>query len=191
VHSVAHAKKEIEKMLIGPEPFAKRTVEGDLGVYINKDNIIDMIGKDKLLSELDMDPHTYDESIKSYQPIPPDTQVPLTERLALEALNIAMERHCGRLVHMYTASGKTTYAEGKDLTNVGYLIGTGGALTRLPGKMEIIKKSLHKDNGLLLKPKRDTKILIDNDYIMASCGVLSKKHPEAAIRLLKQSLEIG
>ncbi|HPJ23851.1 MAG TPA: glutamate mutase L, partial [Bacillota bacterium] len=191
VHSVAHAKKEIEKMLIGPEPFAKRTVEGDLGVYINKDNIIDMIGKDKLLSELDMDPHTYDESIKSYQPIPPDTQVPLTERLALEALNIAMERHCGRLVHMYTASGKTTYAEGKDLTNVGYLIGTGGALTRLPGKIEIIKKSLHKDNGLLLKPKRDTKILIDNDYIMASCGVLSKKHPEAAIRLLKQSLEIG
>ncbi|MDY2925464.1 MAG: glutamate mutase L, partial [Eubacteriales bacterium] len=31
-------------------------------------------------------------------------------------------------------------------------------------------------------------LLFDNDYIMASLGVLSKAYPEAALSLLKQSL---
>lgn len=33
-------------------------------------------------------------------------------------------------------------------------------------------------------------ILIDNHYIMASLGVLSKEYPEAALRLMKKSLEL-
>ena len=31
--------------------------------------------------------------------------------------------------------------------------------------------------------------LIDNDYIMASLGVMSKKYPEQALELLKNSLK--
>jgi len=190
IHSVTSGKEEIEKILIAPEPFAKRTVEGDLGVYINKDNIIDIITREKLKKDLNITNEYFDSVISNYKPIPKNGQIPFTERLSLEAMIQAIERHSGKLVYLYTGSGKTAYAEGKDLTNVKYLIATGGALTRLPGRMSIIKKALQKENGLLLKPNKNTEILIDNDYIMASLGVLSKKHPEAALKLMKKSLEI-
>lgn len=190
IHSVTQGKKEIEKIMIAPEPFAKRTVEGDLGVFINKDNIIDLITKEKLMVDLQLDQNHYDDILKHYKAIPSSDQILFTERLALEAMIQAIDRHSGRLVHLYTASGKTTYAEGKDLTNVTYIIATGGALTRLPNNKAIIKRALEKENKLVLKPSAKADVLIDSNYIMASVGVLSKKHPEAALSLLKQSLGI-
>ena len=190
IHSVTEGKAEIEKILIAPEPFAKRTVEGDLGVYINKDNIIEMITKERLIKRLNLNENDYNIIINNYEPIPLNRQIPLTEELAKEAMIQSIERHSGRLVDLYTGSGKTTYAEGKDLTNVKYIIATGGALTRLPNKLTIIKEALAKKNNKILKPNEKTKVLIDNDYIMASIGVLSKKHPKAALKLLKNSLGI-
>ena len=176
VHSVTKGSKEIEKILLAPEPFAKRTVEGDLGVFINKDNIIDLITIERLLKELSVTDDELNILVNNYKPIPDSRQIPLTESLTKEALIVAIERHCGRLVDMYTAAGKVTYAEGKDLTNVKYIIATGGALTRLPNRIDIIQQALSKNNKLILKPKSSTTVLIDNDYIMASLGVLSKKH---------------
>ena len=190
IHSVTHGKKEIEKIMIAPEPFAKRTVEGDLGVFINKDNIIELITKERLMKDLKIDQSQYDEIIQNYKAIPGQQQIEFTSRLALEAMIQAIDRHSGRLVHLYTASGKATYAEGKDLTNVKYIVATGGALTRLPNNKDIIRSALEKENRLVLKPSAKTDVLIDSNYIMASIGVLSKKHPNAALLLLKQSLGI-
>ncbi|MBN2503877.1 MAG: glutamate mutase L, partial [Bacilli bacterium] len=111
-------------------------------------------------------------------------------RLAKEALVKAIERHAGHYIHLYGSSGKQTLAEGKDLTSVKYAIGTGGPLTRLPSGVEIIRQALETKNELLLKPSANTQILIDSNYIMASLGVMAKKHPEAALILLKNSLGI-
>lgn len=190
IHSVTSGKPEIDKILIAPEPFAKRTVEGDLGVYINKDNLIYAIGKEKLIKSLNITETNFGKLVKNYKVIPDKNQLPLTEALAEEAFSLSLERHSGRFIHMYNASGKVTYAEGKDLTNIKYVVGTGGALTRLPNRKKIIENVVGKKNDLILKPPANAKILIDKDYIMASLGVLSKKHPEAALKLLKNSLEI-
>ena len=43
---------------------------------------------------------------------------------------------------------------------------------------------------MLLLPGEHAQILVDHDYIMASLGVLSKRYPQAAARLLEQSLGI-
>jgi hypothetical protein len=43
----------------------------------------------------------------------------------------------------------------------------------------------------LLSPPETARVLVDNDYIMASLGVLSKRRPEAALRLLRRSLGIS
>jgi len=91
---------------------------------------------------------------------------------------------------MDNSSGKVAYAEGKDLTDIKYLVATGGALTKLPNRLEIIKNVLNKQSDLVLSPSPKTTILIDNDYVMASLGVLSKKYPIAALKLLKKSLRI-
>ena len=100
-----------------------------------------------------------------------------------------MLRHSGKIRNIYGTTGKVKIAEGKDLTEVRYIVGTGGALTRLPSRIEILDNMLkYNKNNELLFPKEKTKILIDNDYIMASMGVLSKKYEEASLKLLLKSL---
>ena len=190
IHSVTEGKDEISKILIAPEPFAKRTVEGDLGVYINKNNIVELIGKENICKKLNIKVEKLDSLLKEYKPIPNDDQISLTELLAKTAFEISLKRHAGKLVHMFNGSGKVTYAEGKDLSNVKYIIATGGALTRLPNRIDIIMDVLRKQNDLVLSPSPKSIALIDNDYIMASLGVLSMKHPKAALLLLKKSLRI-
>ncbi len=190
IHSVTQGKEEINKILIAPEPFSKRTVEGNLGVYVNKDAIIEMVGQESLLKSLSISYEKLNDLLEDYKPIPDDKQIPLTEKLTEIAFDISLKRHAGKLVYMYNSSGKVAYAEGKDLTDIKYLVATGGALTKLPNRLEIIKNVLNKQSDLVLSPSPKTTILIDNDYVMASLGVLSKKYPIAALKLLKKSLRI-
>lgn len=190
VHSVTQGSDEIASIQTTPEPFAKRTVEGDLGMFVNAHNVIDLIGKDKLEKELGLD---IDSVMTDYKPIPEtEEQFKLTERLALEAGRVSVERHAGALRYIYTPRGRQTIAEGKDLTKLKYLVATGGALTRLPHHEDIMRRIADSNvNGMMLFPKPTVlKVLYDNHYIMASLGVLSKKYPEAALLLMKQSLLI-
>ena len=190
VHSVTQGSDEIASIQTTPEPFAKRTVEGDLGMFVNAHNVIDMIGKDKLQNELDMD---IDSVMEHYKPIP-DTpeQFKLTQRLCLAAGITSIQRHAGALRYIYTPRGRQTIAEGKDLTKLKYLVATGGALTRLPDRQSIMRRIADcNDNGMLLYPKPSLlNLLYDNHYIMASLGVLSKQYPDAALNLMKQSLGV-
>jgi uncharacterized protein (TIGR01319 family) len=189
VHSVTEDSEEMKKLIQDPEPFAKRTVEGDLGVYVNRYNVIDLIGMEQLRQDLpDID---VDAALESYEAIPRTAaETALVERLAKECVLRAVERHAGTVRYIEGKSGTLTIAEGKDLTQVQYIVGTGGAMTRLPHRVEIMKDiPAHSQRGLRLFPEDKVRVLVDNDYIMASLGVLSKEYREAAIQLLEQSLQ--
>lgn len=189
VHSVTQDSDEISRILLAPEPEAKRTVEGDLGVYVNMKNVVERIGVDKLKEELGFD---VEPLLMNYKPIPEtENEKKLVEKLAVEAVLTSVQRHAGTIRRLYgESSSKKSVAEGKDLTNVKYIIGTGGALTRLPGRIEIMKKIAENAKGTELYPPKEAKILVDNYYIMASLGVLSKRYPEAALMLMKKSMDI-
>lgn len=189
LHSVTDASDEIARILISPEPKAKRTVEGDLGVFVNMRNIVNVIGKERLAEELA--PMDLDHVMETYKAIPKtEEEKRFVERLTLEAVLKAVERHAGKIRYVYGPSGRSTLAEGKDLTQVKYIVGTGGALTRLPHRVEIMREITKQNaNGLLLSPGEHAKILVDNNYIMASLGVLSKKHKQTAIQLMEKSLD--
>ena len=193
VHAVSEDSEAIARVLIAPEPKAKRTVEGDLGLYVNRYKVIESIGEEKLRKEceekLGID---LDDTLSTYVAIPKkENEFKLVERLCQEATLRAVERHAGSIRYVYGPSGRTTVAEGKDLTQIKYIVGTGGALTRLPHRVEIMEM-VPKDNetGMKLYPSDAVKILVDNYYIMASLGVLSKTHRQGAIKLLGQSLGI-
>lgn len=187
VHSVTQGSEEINSILISPEPEAKRTVEGDLGVFVNVNHVVDKIGIEELKKEFP----DADEILSSYKPIPEtDREKEFVERLTREAVLTSLERHAGQMRYLYGAGGKKTVAEGKDLTAIKYVIGTGGALTRLPNKVKILEKVCTHGKGLELYPTVAAKILIDEDYIFSSLGVLSKKYPEDALLLMKKSLRI-
>lgn len=193
VHAVAEDSDAVSRILTAPEPKAKRTVEGDLGVYVNRMKVIESIGEAKLREECENKLHIdLDKTLESYVAIPKnDDEFKLVERLTQEATLRAVERHAGQIRYVYGPSGRQTLAEGKDLTQVKYIVGTGGALTRLPHRVDIMEM-IPKDNqtGMKLYPSEAVKILVDNDYIMASLGVLSKTHRQGAIKLLGKSLEI-
>jgi len=184
IHSVTHGSEEVAAMQISPEPFAKRTVEGDLGVYINAKNLADMVGMDVLSKEIGM---AADGIFNNYLPVPASSeQLALTTRLAYHAAFRAILRHTGVLRHTYGSSGRKTHATGKDLTAVKNLVATGGALTRLPGRRDVLEQlSGINATGTMLYPKPgQMRIMEDGRYIMASIGVLSKKYPETAKKLL-------
>lgn len=191
VHSVTEGSQMVNKILISPEPVVKRTVEGDLGVYINKNNIVEMIGITNLAKDLKLSKQEVRELIEQSRPIPvTDLQKLFIERLTLEAVITSVNRHAGGFRDLYSSLGKKTVAQGKDLTNVKWIIGTGGALTRLPNNIEILKQIAINNKGDKLLPGEDAQILIDHQYIMASLGVLSKNNKKAALQLLKESLGV-
>lgn len=190
VHSVTEDSDEISRILLNPEPKAKRTVEGDLGVYVNMKNIVEMVGKEVLVHELNISMEDLENLITHHKPIPQtDLEKRFVEILTLHATITAMKRHAGELKHLYGPSGKKTIAEGKDLTKAKYIIGTGGALSRLPQRKTILKEIALSNKGTELLPNTEAQILIDNHYIMASLGVMSKKYPEVALRLLENSIK--
>lgn len=191
IHSVTEGTEKVNKILVEPEPVAKRTVEGDLGVFINKKNIVDIIKIEKLEKELNMSSEDIEKFTNSDIAIPEtEEHKRFIERLTKEAVIVSINRHAGGY-RTYFGGKSDTLAFGKDLTAVKWIVGTGGALTRLTAREEILNSISQFNRADKLLPTAEAKILIDNDYIMASLGVLSSLNKEAAIKLLLKSLKFN
>jgi len=179
VHSVTEESGKVKELLVSPEPEAKRTVEGDLGVYLNAPQVYKMLEQNH-----DLPPR------EDLAPLPRNAEEEkFVEELTARAVKIALERHAGSFRDYYGSGGRQTVAEGKDLTAVKWLIGTGGALTRLAGGKDILA-SLRTRASRRLFPPPEAKVLLDTKYIMASLGVMSQKYQRAALKLLLDSLEM-
>ena len=191
IHSVTEGTEKVNKILVEPEPVAKRTVEGDLGVFINKKNIVDIIKIEKLEKELNMTPEDIKKFTNSDIAIPEtEEHKRFIERLTKEAVIVSINRHAGGY-RTYFGGKSDTLAFGKDLTAVKWIVGTGGALTRLTAREEILNSISQFNRADKLLPTAEAKILIDNNYIMASLGILSSLNKEAAIKLLLKSLKFN
>jgi len=168
VHSVSEGSREWADRLTEPEPYAKRTVEGDLGVYVNARNIIEMAAGEGL--------HYQIENLKAVPKT--EHEMTLTRWLCTRAVETAIRRHAGMVVDVYTPTGKRQVVRGKDLSAVKWVIGTGGALTRIPGGAEILR-SICTGPGKYLLPPPDTAVLIDRDYLFSAFGTLAGVYPDA------------
>lgn len=189
VHSVCEETEEIARLQTRAGPLFMRTVEGDLGLYVNASHLLEGIGAEKADRELQMDSRAV---LQGCGPVPrDDEQRRLMAFLAREAGLTALSRHAGTLRHLYLPGGRQRVAEGKDLTGCRYLVGTGGALTRLPQRRQILEalRDMNRSRKWLFPPPGEMDILVDNDYIMASLGILSRKHPQAALALMDQSFQ--
>jgi uncharacterized protein (TIGR01319 family) len=176
VHSVTEGSPEYVKHRVAPEPRCKRSVEGDLGVYVNAAHIAAAAGDARLETQ-------------GVQPIP-DT--PEARQMALVltrwAVDIAIWRHAGELRVVYGASGQHPMVDGRDLTAIRYVIGTGGALTRLGMGSEILANIKPDPRQRKLLPPKTARVLLDRHYIMAAAGVLSQHDAAAATAFLLDSV---
>jgi uncharacterized protein (TIGR01319 family) len=167
VHTVTDGSLEWTSKMTQPEPRAKRTVEGDLGVYVNARNIVELAGEEAgegRLEHLAAVPRT-------------ERELELTRWLCEQAVRTAIRRHAGVITDLYTATGRRQVVKGKDLTTVKWLVGTGGALTRVPGG-EGILRAVAQGAGRYLLPGPDAQVLIDSDYRFSALGTLAGAYPD-------------
>lgn len=183
VHSVTEGSVDIMNILVNPEPKAKRTVEGDLGLFVNKDNVIE------ILNERDLDGLDKEYIREHIKAIPQTEEEKIcSEILCRKSVEVALSRHVGYIKRLFV--GKNSFvAYGKDLSQIKYIIGTGGALTRLPNGRSILEKIRYIGDDISMLPRDDCKIMLDNMYIMACAGVLSRENEVAAKRLLRASIK--
>ncbi len=177
VHSITDGSPELSAMLVDPQPRAKRTVEGDLGTFVSAMHVAEM-----------MPPA---EKPATLPPAVPTTPGEIAAALALAryCAVTGVERHAGKLSHLYTPTGRQTIASGRDLTACRLLIGTGGALTRLPDGVAILEQTRARSAtyGERLLPPVDAVCALDTAYLFASCGALASHFGDDAVVALMRS----
>ncbi|MGC9384340.1 MAG: GlmL-related ornithine degradation protein [Kosmotogaceae bacterium] len=189
VDSYTSGDPEIQNMLISPEPLAKRTVEGDLGVFINAERVAKYIGFDKLKQEFSAS----EELLKNVSPYPKTKEhEKFISRLARYCFEASIRRHAGKIRRLFGPLGRVEVAEGKDLTAIKKVIGTGGVLTKSKYKLQIMKnlEILSRKYPDELLPRTDVKKGVDKNYIFAAIGVLSTVDRQGALDLLSGGIEM-
>ncbi|HIC95157.1 TPA: MutL protein [Candidatus Bipolaricaulota bacterium] len=182
-----------------PEPYAKRTVEGDLGLRVSAPGLLEAVGKRKLLTHIAASGASLEEGELAaaverlagdvgFVPRAPE-EVALDEGMAKAAVELAVSRHVGSLREFYLPDGYCFVQEGKDLTEVKHLIGTGGIFPHTERSREILSCALFdEDEPLSLRP-RAPRMWVDEKYILWAMGLLAEIEPNVALRMMKRNLK--
>lgn len=197
IHSIAKGEPTKPSIMIKglEEPYAKRTVEGDLGMRYSAIALLEASGTRKIrnylhdsLKQIDVKAQCQfrHDNIKM---IPQsEEEIRFDEAMAKAATELAMTRHCGVLECVYTPMGTMFNQSGKDLTETPYVIGTGGVIIHSLNPKDILKAgNFNEEDPIHLKPIAP-KFLVDKTYILSSMGLLAQEYPNTAIRIMKKYL---
>ncbi|MDO8722845.1 MAG: methylaspartate mutase accessory protein GlmL [Syntrophales bacterium] len=185
IHSIAE-NRIAEGVVYGsllPEPFVKRTVEGDLGVRHNVVPLVKLGMARKVLSKEDEE---FARRFSSPAKLPETEEEALFDlKMAQIATEVAVERHVGKIELWHGPQGKTMIQSGKDLRGVSVVIGTGGPIVFAHDHRAILMKALFNNKSSnLLKPVSPA-LYLDCGYILYAIGLLSDFTPKAALKVAK------
>jgi uncharacterized protein (TIGR01319 family) len=198
VHTIGEGfPKRTEVILQGlEEPFAKRTVEGDLGMRYSANALLGLVTDYDFRKYFEVDDdcnHNIEKSLKrrasniEFIPKTKDEEE-FDKAIAKICCDVSMSRHVGHVEVVHTPLGDMYYQTGKDLTGIQYVIGTGGVLINNKEAKKILKQINRKSNKALELRPSNPSILIDKSYILSAMGLLSQKYPKKALKIMKQYL---
>jgi uncharacterized protein (TIGR01319 family) len=190
VHSVCTGSPTHEGAILQglPEPYLKRTVEGDLGMRHNARAILEAAGVDALAADSGLAVARIEQAVRrlhtDVERLPADAEERALDRaLARAAVRIAVRRHAGTTETVYTVTGPITVQRGKDLSEIAAVVGTGGPLANgvdPAGTLAMVLADAAEP--MSLRP-RQPKLLLDRDYVLYACGLLASVEPQAALAL--------
>lgn len=196
VHSIATGAPTREGVVhYGlPEPRAKRTVEGDLGMRHNALAIAEAAGIDALAARARLSRDAVEAKLAllaaDVERLPQDdAERALDEALAWAAVRIAVKRHAGSSRIAQTAQGPVVVQTGKDLGAVATIIGTGGPLAHGHAPASILEAAIADPAQPDSLRPRTPRLLVDADYMLYAAGLLAAVAPRAALTLSKKSLK--
>lgn len=192
VHSIAKGDPSKPSVMLRglPESFAKRTVEGDLGMRYSSEALVETAGRrlfdylgwtdDKVACQLGLckeDPWRIPQT---------EEEAKFDVAMGRMAVSIAVDRHVGTMEVVYTPFGATYVQHGKDLTQLPVVIGTGGVLLHHPDASEILRGAVfNPEEPTILKPQK-AHFYLDKEYILAAMGLLREVAPQVALRMMKK-----
>lgn len=192
--SVASAKRSDVVIKGLEEPFAKRTVEGDLGMRYSALGVLKALSEEEIIlinqdENLDMKKELEyrNEHVDVVFNNPHEEKV--DRIIGGICVDKAMKRHVGKMEEVYTPMGLVYNQTGKDLTKIEVVIGTGGILVNSSNVKEILSKVLGNKNSYLELRPENPEYLLDKDYILASMGLLSEINPMLALKIMKKHLK--
>lgn len=195
VHSIASGEPTKAGVTLRglQEPYAKRTVEGDLGMRVSAISLWEASGTRKIKKYVPDTQYDIEERCHYLQhnvnKIPETAEeIAFDEAMGMVATEIAIERHVGFIESVYTPMGIIYSQVGKDLLNTKYMIGTGGVLVHSKNPSRILGAGLfNMESPNFLKPN-NPELLIDKTYILSAMGLLAEKYPDMSVRIMKKYL---
>ena len=188
VHSIAEGNPTAANVAMVntlPEPYVKRTVEGNLGLKYNIDSLSEFTRGRKLPPDFDAICHGFREGRLPQSPV----EIACHTLLSSVAVVVAVNQHVGRIEKIYGPTGEILLQHGKDLTHVKTVIGTGGPIIFSANSRQILEGVLYQpENPFVLKPK-NPRLFIDEQYILYAVGLLSQVDPKKALLLAKKYLK--
>ena len=194
VHSIGGEVPPADTVLRGlPEPRAKRTVEGDLGLRVSASAAAEVLGTQALSTTLGTS--TAEVVAEAQRRVDnPDSLMnedPFDRALAVAAVAEALNRHAGHLEQSPLARD-TWFQIGKDLREASVVIASGGVFAARPDADALLAQALRqaRSQGKLI-PGEAARLLLDRDYVMFAVGLLAKSWPHAAENLARASLRLA
>jgi uncharacterized protein (TIGR01319 family) len=187
VHSVATGKPSRGGAILRdslPEPYVKRTVEGNLGLKHNLDTLKEFIRDKERVPQFEEITQRFCEG---KLPCGED-EIACHLLLSRVAVEVAMRHHTGKIETVWGPSGEVILQSGKDLTTIKTVIGTGGPIIRSSNPRYVLEGALFsQDNPAVLAPNAPD-LYLDKDYILYAVGLLSQSEPVKALRLARKHL---
>lgn len=196
IYSMTDGAPSMDNVLIKgiPEPYSKRTVEGDLGMRYSLKALEDETDVKALARAYSVTPEAIIDWVEHCAASPDTVAEPgsqeqvIEEALAYSAVDIAVERHAGVISKVYTPIGEMFTLVGKDLTQVPRLIGIGGALINSSDPARILSGSRFNPQRYEYAKPKEPQFYLDKRYIIASMGLLSQVAPEVALTILQREV---
>ncbi|WP_299368031.1 methylaspartate mutase accessory protein GlmL [uncultured Porphyromonas sp.] len=196
IYSMTDGAPSMDNVLIKgiPEPYSKRTVEGDLGMRYSLKALEDETDVKALARAYGVTPEAIVNWVERCATNPDTVAEPgsqeqvIEEALAYSAVDIAVERHAGVISKVYTPIGEMFTLVGKDLTQVPRLIGIGGALINSSDPARILSGSRFNPQRYEYAKPKEPQFYLDKRYIIASMGLLSQVAPEVALTILQREV---
>lgn len=194
IHSyIEQMPHEGARLMGSPEPYARRTVEGDMGMRESSICLAEEIGWEEMAGNVGVDVETLRQSIRrrveatNFVP-ESDLEKKIDHEIASGAVHVSARRHSGRIRHVH-ASNCASVQYGKNTSQIQTVIGTGGPLVNSAHPGTILRnvcRRTAKDADVLLPATAE--FYLDERYVFYAAGLLRAHDDDLALAIMKRSI---
>ena len=196
VYSMSKGEPSIENVIPKglPEPYCKRTVEGDLGMRYSLPHVAEQVDLDCLGAQINVSAQDIKNWVAQCKKTPDIISAPnskerkIDEALARAAIELAVKRHCGILEKVYTPLGEAFTLTGKDLSKVKYMVGIGGIIINSANPANMLEGCRHTPQNRTYMLPKEPRYMQDKKYIFSSMGLLSSLNKDLALHIMKHEI---